>query len=88
MGYHDYRPPFPAELFERLFDRTAFLPHLPPHERTRYEEAHRFAARFCRRLEERFLRRRRARPEALLAELRTFYRLGRHAKLRHAEQWR
>jgi hypothetical protein len=79
---------FPAELFERLFDRTAFLPHLPPHERTRYEEAHRFAARFCRRLEERFLRRRRARPEALLAELRTFYRLGRHAKLRHAEQWR
>jgi len=79
---------FPAELFQRLFDRTAFLPHLPPHERTRYEEAHRFAARFCRRLEERFLRRRRARPEALLAELRTFYRLGRHAKLRHAEQWR
>jgi len=79
---------FPAELFERLFDRTAFLPHLPPHERTRYEEAHRFAARFCRRLEERFLRRRRARPEALLAELRTFYRLGRHAKLRHAELWR
>ena len=79
---------FPAELFARLFDRTAFLPHLPPHERTRYEEAHRFAARFCRRLEERFLRRRRARPEALLAELRTFYRLGRHAKLRHAELWR
>jgi hypothetical protein len=79
---------FPADLFERLFDRTAFLPHLPPHERTRYEEAHRFAARFCRRLEERFLRRRRARPEALLAELRSFYRLGRHAKLRHAEQWR
>jgi len=79
---------FPAELFERLFDRTTFHPHLPAHERTRYEEAHRFAARFCRRLEERFLRRRRARPEALIGELRTFYRLGRHAKLRHAEQWR
>jgi hypothetical protein len=79
---------FPGELFERLFDRTAFLPHLPAHERTRYEEAHRFAARFCRRLEERFLRRRRAKPEALIGELRTFYRLGRHAKLRHAEQWR
>lgn len=79
---------FPGELFERLFDRTAFLPHLPADERTRYEEAHRFAARFCRRLEERFLRRRRARPEALIAELRNFYRLGRHAKLRHAEQWR
>jgi hypothetical protein len=26
--------------------------------------------------------------QLLLAELRTFYRLGRHAKLRHAEQWR
>jgi hypothetical protein len=79
---------FPAELFERLFERAAFLPHLAAHERSRYEEAHRFAARFCRRLEERFLRRRRARPEGLVAELRTFYRLGRHAKLRHAEQWR
>ena len=46
------------------------------------------ALRRSRRLEERFLRRRQARPEGLLAELRTFYRLGRHAKLRHAEQWR
>jgi hypothetical protein len=79
---------FPADLFERLFGRVTFLPHLPTHERMRYEEAHRFAARFCRRLEERFLKRRQARPEALLGELRTFYRLGRHAKLRHAESWR
>lgn len=78
---------FPAELFHRLFDRTGFLPHLTAAERSRYEEAHRFAARFCRRLEDRFLRTRRARPEAMLAELRAFYRLGRHAKLRHAAQW-
>lgn len=78
---------FPAELFHRLFDRAGFLPHLSDDERARYEEAHHFAARFCRRLEERFLRRRRARPEAMLAELRAFYRLGRHAKLRHAAQW-
>lgn len=78
---------FPGELFERLFEGVTFLPHLAPEERARYEEAHRFAARFCRRLEERFMRRRRARPEALLAELRAFYRLGRHAKLRHAAQW-
>lgn len=78
---------FPGELFERLFGRASFLPHLSAQERSRYEEAHRFAARFCRRLEERFLRRRRARPEALLAELRAFYRLGRHAKLRHAALW-
>jgi hypothetical protein len=79
---------FPGELFDRLFDGVAFLPGLTPSERSRYQEAHRFAARFCRRLEDRFLRRRQARPEALLAELRNFYRLGRHAKLRHAEQWR
>jgi hypothetical protein len=79
---------FPGDLFERLFDRTAFLPSLSDTERSRYEEAHRFAARFCGRLEQRFLRRRQARPEAMLAELRAFYRLGRHAKLRHAEQWR
>jgi hypothetical protein len=78
---------FPGELFNRLFDRAGFLPHLSDMERRRYEEAHRFAARFCRRLEERFLRRRRARPEAMLAELRKFYRLGRHEKLRHAAQW-
>jgi len=79
---------FPAELFERLFERVVFLPTLSAVERGRYEEAHRFAARFCLRLEERFLRRRQARPEAMLAELRAFYRLGRHAKLRHAAQWR
>ena len=79
---------FPGDLFERLFDRASFLPTLTPEQRARYEEAHRYAARFCRRLEERFLRRRQARPEAMVAQLRAFYRLGRHAKLRHAESWR
>ena len=78
---------FPTDLFARLFEGVSFLPHLSDEERTRYEEAHRVAARFCRKLEERFLRPRRARPEALLAELRAFYRLGRQAKLRHAAQW-
>jgi hypothetical protein len=78
---------FPAELFHRLFERARFLPQLADSERARYEEAHRCAARFCRRLEERFLRRRRAQPEALLAELRRFYRLGSQSKLRHAAQW-
>jgi hypothetical protein len=79
---------FPAELFERLFEGVSFLPGLTPAERGRYEEAHRFAARFCGRLEERFLRRRHPRPEGMLSELRAFYRLGQHAKLRHAESWR
>jgi hypothetical protein len=78
---------FPAELLDRLFDRVQWLPHLDAAEQYRYREAHRVAARFCQRLEERFLRPRRARPAALVAELRSFYRLGRHAKLRHAAQW-
>jgi hypothetical protein len=78
---------FPPELFHRLFENVSFLPTLDDTDRRRYEEAHRFAARFCRRLEERFLRSRRARPEAMLAQLRSFYRLGRHAKLRHAAEW-
>ena len=78
---------FPRELFRQLFDAADFLPDLTPVERERYGEAHHFAARFCRRLEERFMCGRRARPDALLQELRRFYRLGRHAKLRHAQQW-
>jgi hypothetical protein len=79
---------FPGDLFRRLFEGWSLLPHLSEPERERYAEAHRFAARFCRRLEERYLRRRQARPAELLAELRSFYRLGRHAKLRHAAEWR
>lgn len=78
---------FPPDLFHRLFEKASFLPALDAESRRRYEEAHRCAARFCRRLEERFLRSRRARPEAMLAQLRSFYRLGRHAKLRHATEW-
>lgn len=75
---------FPGDLFRRLFAACDLLPHLDDEERRRYTEAHRCAARFCERLEARFLRRRQARPAALLAELRSFYRLGSHAKLRHA----
>lgn len=75
---------FPADLFRRLFAACTLLPHLSEAERQRYTEAHHCAARFCERLESRFLRRRQARPAALLAELRSFYRLGTHAKLRHA----
>jgi hypothetical protein len=78
---------FPGELFQRLFEGCRLLPHLTVAERQRYTEAHRCAARFCERLETRFLRRRQARPAALLAELRSFYRLGSHAKLRHALQF-
>lgn len=77
---------FPSALFRRLFDQVSFMPHLGEAERNRYVEANRHAARFCQRLEERFLRARTARPEAMLAELRRFYRLGNHAKLRHCAE--
>jgi hypothetical protein len=76
---------FPRDLHGRLFGNVRLVPGLEAADRSRYLEAHQCAARFCRRLEERFLRGRL--PEALLAELRAFYRLGRHAKLRHAAQW-
>jgi hypothetical protein len=46
--------------------------------------AHRHAARYCRRLERRFVRRGALRIEALVRELRRFYRLGGAGKLRHA----
>ena len=50
--------------------------------RERYEEANRRAARYCRALDERYLRRRRSRPDAWLAELRRFFRCGHQEKIR------
>ena len=73
---------FPAALHARLFHRVGYLPQLSAESRHRYEEANRHAARFCRSLEERFLRRRRSRPEAWLSELRRFFRCGHQEKLR------
>lgn len=74
----------PRALHERLFDRVGYLPGLSAEVRRRYEDANRYAARFCRSLEERFLRSRQRRPEAWLMELRRFFRHGHHAKLREA----
>ena len=73
---------FPGSLHSRLFDRVSFLPHLDAASRQRYEEANRHAARFCRSLEERFLRRRQLRPEAWLSELRRFFRCSHQEKIR------
>jgi len=75
---------FPDSLHQRLFDRVRYLPKLSSDERRRYEDANRYAARFCRSLEERFLRKRQHRPEAWLVELRRFFRHGHQAKLREA----
>lgn len=72
---------FPATLHERLFHRVHYLEGLDAESLTRYQAANRYAARFCRRLDERFLRSRRVRAEAWLAELRLFYRLSHAQKL-------
>ena len=73
---------FPGNLHSRLFDRIGFLPHLDAASRQRYEEANRHAARFCRSLEERFLRCRQLRPEAWVSELRKFFRCSHQEKIR------
>jgi hypothetical protein len=75
---------YPAQVHSRLFDRVSFDSHLKPAEYQRYLTAHRCAAHYCRRLEGRFVNRGVARIEAMVRELRSFYRLGNTAKLRHA----
>jgi hypothetical protein len=70
------------ELHARLFEHVRFREDLADDARRLYEAANRYAARFCRRLEDRFLRRRRARVLEMLAELRRFYRLDDVGKLR------
>ena len=75
---------YPAQVHARLFDRVDFDSRLEPEQSDRYRTAHRCAANFCRRLESRFVNRGRAQVEALVRELRKFYRLGSTAKLRYA----
>jgi hypothetical protein len=75
----------PVRLHHWLFDRTRIDARLEPQRRRLYESASRYAARFCKLLEERFLRRGRVRCEALLRELRAFYRLTHAPKIRHIE---
>lgn len=74
---------FPQALHARMFHAVSFLPQLDAVSRHRYEEANRHAARFCRSLEERFLRVRRQRPELWVAELRRFFRRGHQEKIRN-----
>jgi len=75
------RGEFPRGLHARLFDRVTFIPQLEREVRERYEAANRHAARYCRELDERFLKRRQCRPEAWLCELRRFFRFGHQQKL-------
>ena len=75
---------YPSQVHARLFDRVSFDARLEPDQYHRYRMAHRCAAHYCRRLEHRFVSRGQARIEALVRELRKFYRLGSAAKLSHA----
>ena len=48
---------YPAQVHARLFDRVDFDARLEPEQFDRYRTAHRCAANFCRRLEQRFVSR-------------------------------
>jgi hypothetical protein len=75
---------YPRHVHARLFDRVSFDERLEPEQFERYLTAHRCAAHYCRGLERRFVDRGVARVEAMVRELRSFYRLRHAAKLRHA----
>jgi hypothetical protein len=76
---------FPPRLHQWLFERTGFDGNLGAEELDRYRAANAYAARYCRRLEERFLKRRRPALESFMREIRCFYRLGTASKLRRIE---
>jgi hypothetical protein len=76
---------FPAELRRVLFERTRIDPRLAAERRRLYGEAHRYAARFCQRLEQRLTRAAHGERE-VLAELRRFYRLNTARKRAHIER--
>jgi hypothetical protein len=76
---------FPKRLHHWLFERARVDCSLTRQKRELYTSANRYAARFCRALEDRFLQRGRVRCEALVRELRHFYRLTHAPKLRLIE---
>lgn len=76
---------FPVRLHHWLFERAQVDRSLTGQKRDLYASANRYAARFCRSLENRFLRHRQPRCEALVRELRHFYRLTHAPKIRLIE---
>jgi len=81
---------FPAELRRVLFERTCIDPRLTRERSELYGEANRYAARFCRRLEQRLTQAAHAErahgEREVLAELRRFYRLSNARKRAHIER--
>ena len=76
---------FPLLLHRCLFDLAKVDRTLAARSVELYTSASRYAARFCQGLERRFLKRGRPRCEALIRELRHFYRLTHGHKIRHIE---
>jgi hypothetical protein len=72
----------PTTLHERMFHSVRFHAELDSESAARYRVANHCGARFCRELDERFLRGRRMQPDAWLREMRKFYRLSHAQKLR------
>ncbi|CAN5210043.1 hypothetical protein BH24PSE2_BH24PSE2_02160 [soil metagenome] len=66
-----------------LFERTTFDRSLDGETLERYRQANRYAGRYCRHLNSRYLGAKRR--SGLIAELRRFYRLPQHRKIRHID---
>lgn len=73
----------PAELHRWLFANAVFAEELERPELERYRDASRYAGSYCRQLAERYLGLAATDNEGLLRDLRRFYRLPLHHKLRH-----
>lgn len=72
----------PARLHDWLFEQVSFDAALTATERERYQDANRYAGKYCFQLERRYLRRRRG---GMVADLRRFYRLGLRDKIRRID---
>ena len=70
----------PAEIRGYLFDAPRYDAALDQEQRRRYEDASRFAGKYCQRIEHRYLRQRR--DAEMMRELRRFYRLSQYEKIR------
>ncbi len=79
---------FPIELHPLLFERFRLHADLSAERRRLYLTANDYAARFCRRIARQLSSSLASSRVETLAELRRFYRLGHHRKLRHIESAR
>lgn len=73
----------PEGLGQRLFEQVSFRADLDADSRERYETANAYAGRYCRELERRLMER--SDGQSMTRELRRFYRLDQHQKIRHID---